>query len=100
MSRLNAVARSLKIVELLAGRYFDGAANKELAEALGVSRVYISRDLKQLENLGYTRKLENGRWSLTTKPLVIMQTFTTNYQNMQNRMAEASRNIMASSLRN
>jgi len=99
MSRLNAVARSHRIVELLASRFFDGAANKELAAALKVSTVNISRDLAQLEALGYARKLENGRWSLTPKPIAIMQAYTTHYQNMQTRMAEASRNVMAASLR-
>jgi DNA-binding IclR family transcriptional regulator len=99
MSRLNAVARSHRIVELLARQYFDGAANKELAEALHVSPVNISRDLAQLEALGYARKLENGRWSLTPKPVAVYQSFTTHYQNMQNRMAEAGRNILAASLR-
>ena len=99
MNRLNAVARSHRIVELLAGRYFDGAANKELAEALRTSTPNISRDLAQLEALGYARKLDNGRWSLTPKPVSIFQSFTTHYQNMQTRMAEAGRNILASSLR-
>ena len=99
MSKLNAVARSHRIVELLAGRYFDGAANKELAEELHTIAVNISRDLAQLERIGYARKLENGRWALTAKPLAVMQSFTTHYQNTQSRLAEAGRNILATSLR-
>ena len=99
MDRLNAVARSHRIVALLAGRYFDGAANSELAQELGVSRANISHDLAQLEAIGYARKLENGRWSLTPKPMAVFQTFTTHHQNIQSRMAEVSRNIMSSALR-
>lgn len=102
MSRLNAVARAFRIVELLAGRYFDGAANRDLAVALGVSTVNICRDLAHLEALGYARKLDNGRWSLTPKILAWSQNFTTHYQNMQNRMSVAAaamqlRRILAAS---
>ncbi len=97
--RADAVTRSHRIVELLAGRYFDGAANNELAEALKESRANISRDLARLEAIGYARKLGNGRWSLTSRPLSVMQNFTNHYQRMQDRMAEAGRNILASALR-
>ena len=92
-----ATRRSHAIVELLAKRFFDGMSNKELAEALKTSPVNISRDLGTLEDLGYVRKQDNGRWGLTTKPLMIMQSFTTHYQTLQTRMAETSRNIFAGS---
>ena len=64
MSKFNAVARSHKIVELLAGN-IEGFANRDIAETLKVSKVNISRDLAQLESLGYAVKRENGRWYLT-----------------------------------
>ena len=90
-----ATRRSHAIVELLTQRFFDGMSNKELAEALNTSPVNISRDLGTLEDMGYVHKLENGRWSLTTKPLFMMQAYTTQYENLQTRMAETSRNIFA-----
>lgn len=90
-----ATRRSHKIVELLAGRFYDGMANKELSEALGTSAVNISRDLMTLEAIGYARKLENGRWGLSARPLSIMQAYYGHYQQMQDRMHETTRNIMA-----
>jgi DNA-binding IclR family transcriptional regulator len=94
-----AVKRSHMIVELLAGRYFDGLSNKELAGLLKVSAANISRDLSQLADLGYARKLENGRWGLTTRPLAVMQSYITHYNNIEARMKETGRNIASAALR-
>jgi hypothetical protein len=91
----DAVRRSHKIVELLAGRYFDGAGNKDIAAAVKTSTVNSCRDMALLESLGYARKLDNGLWGLTTKPLSIMQSYHNHYNNLQARMAETTRNIMA-----
>lgn len=90
-----ATRRSHKIVELLAGRFFDGMSNKELAQAVGTSAVNISRDLSTLEGIGYVRKLENGRYGLTARPLSIMQAYYNHYQQLQDRITETTRNIMA-----
>jgi DNA-binding IclR family transcriptional regulator len=87
------------IVELLSGRFFDGLPNKELARLLKTSAANISRDLTQLADLGYARKLDNGCWSLTTKPLAIMRTYRDHYQRLQERMAESDRNILAGAMR-
>lgn len=91
----DAVSRSHKIVELLAGRFFDGLSNREIADAVQASTVNVSRDMARLERLGYARKLDNGRWGLTTKPLAIMQSYHAHCENLQGRMAETTRNIMA-----
>lgn len=90
-----ATRRSHRIVELLAGRFFDGMTNKDLAAAVGTSAVNMCRDLATLENLGYVRKLENGCWGLTTKPLIIMKRYANHYESLQERMAETNRNIFA-----
>jgi DeoR/GlpR family transcriptional regulator of sugar metabolism len=94
-----AVHRSHKIVALLAGRYFDGVSNKELAESIGTSPANISRDMAVLEDIGYARKLDNGLWSLTSKPLGIMQSYQNHYIKLQNRMVENTRNIGAAAAR-
>ncbi|MDR2054558.1 MAG: hypothetical protein LBQ10_01610 [Desulfovibrio sp.] len=91
----NAVCRTLKIIELLAGRYFEGASTGEIAQAVKTSKANASRDMAQLEKLGWARKLDNGRWSLTSKPLAITQSYHNHYNNLQARMAETTRNIMA-----
>jgi DNA-binding IclR family transcriptional regulator len=93
------VMRSHKIVELLAGRFYDGMGTKELADAIGTSPPNISRDMRVLTDLGYAHKLDNGRWSLTTRILGVIQAYQTHYNNLQNRMAESARNITAASVR-
>ena len=94
-----ATRRSHKIVELLAGRFFDGMSNKDLALALGTSAVNISRDITTLEEIGYVKKLENGRYGLSSRPLSIMQAYYSHYQQMHDRMSETTRNIMAGASR-
>ena len=90
-----AARRSHRIVELLASRYFDGMSNRELAEALSTSAVNVSRDMATLEELGYARKLDSGRWSLSSRPLAVMQAYYAHYQQLHERMAETTRNIVA-----
>jgi DNA-binding IclR family transcriptional regulator len=89
----NAVRRSHQIVKLLAGRYFHGISIKELAQEMRTSAANASRDMGLLADIGYAHKLENGRWSLTIRPMAIMQAFETHYQQLQNQMTETRRNI-------
>jgi DNA-binding IclR family transcriptional regulator len=97
---LSAVSRSHKIVELLAGRCFDGLTNKELARALNTSAANVSRDLRALEHLGYVQQLEAGRrWTLTTRPLGIMEAYSRHYQALQDRMLLTTRNLQAAARR-
>jgi DNA-binding IclR family transcriptional regulator len=95
----DAVRRSHKIVELLAGRFFDGLPNKELADAVRTSAANISRDMAILEQLGYARKLENGLWGLTTKPLAIMRSYENHFNKLQSRIEETERNISSAATR-
>ena len=90
-----AVRRSHRIHELLMTRFFYGATNKELAAALGTSPVNIHRDLETLEEMGYARKTEEGRFEATTKALQIYRAFTIHYENQQSRLSETARTIEA-----
>ena len=95
-----AVRRSHKIVELLAGRCFDGLTNKELAKALSTTPTNISRDLQALADLGYVQQLEVGRrWTLTARPLAVMHAYAQHLNAMQDRMASTTRNIEAGAKR-
>lgn len=90
-----AVRRSHRIVELLAGRFFDGMSNSEVAEAVGASRPNTARDLAVLEDIGLAHKLDNGRWALTTRALAVYRAFALNHERLQARMGEGLRNIEA-----
>jgi DNA-binding IclR family transcriptional regulator len=94
-----AVRRSHRLVELLAGRFFDGLSNKEAAEILGVTPSVASRDMDVLEDLGYAQQLANRRWSLTPKALAVYRAFVLHYEETQSRMAESLRNIEAGARR-
>ncbi len=94
-----AVRRSHRIVELLAGRFFDGMSNSEIAEAIGTSRPNAARDLAVLEDMGLAHKLDNGRWALTIRTLAIYRAFAINHEQLQARMGESLRNIEAGARR-
>jgi DNA-binding IclR family transcriptional regulator len=84
---------------MLAREYFTGLSNKDLAKSLKTSAANVSRDLGHLADLGYAHKLDNGRWSLTTKPLAIYQAFTNHFNDLDVRMKESVRNINAAAMR-
>ena len=99
MPKDNAVTRVLRILELLSGRFFEGISGKELADILHTTPATACRDMQQLESLGWARKLENGRWGLTPKPLHVMQSYTEHYNALHSRMAETQQNILAGARR-
>ena len=74
-------------------------SNREIADAVKTSAVNASRDMALLESLGYARKLDNGRWGLTIKPLAIMRTYENHFNELQSRIAEVERNISAAAVR-
>lgn len=94
-----AVRRSHQIIKALAGHFYDGLSNKELAEAIGTSAVNITRDLQTLEDIGYARKLENGRWALSNGPMAVYTAYNEHYLRMQHRLLESHQNINAKAQR-
>lgn len=90
-----AVRRSWRIMDLLARRFDDGMSNSELAEALGESRPTVSRDLDVLRDEGLARKLENGRFGLTAKPMQLFLACLEAHERRERRWQESLRNITA-----
>ena len=85
----NAVTRALKITETLFGSVLDGMSNKEIVSATGYSAANVCRDLQALEETGWVRKLPNGRWAVTEKPVALMKL----YQLYMGDLAERGRNF-------
>lgn len=85
----NAVLRALKITETLFRSVLDGMSNKEIVSATGYSGANVCRDLQTLADAGWVRKLDNGRWAVTEKPVALMQM----YQLYMNDLAERGRNF-------
>lgn len=84
-----APLRALKIVEVLFRAVLDGMSNKEVAGATGYSAANVCRDLQTLEAAGWVRKLENGRWAISEKPVALMKM----YQLYMGELAERGRNF-------
>lgn len=80
---------------MLTPRLHDGMSNKEIAEANKTSAVNTARDMILLEDMGWAKKMANGRWTLTTKPLALLQAYQNHFQSLQNRMTETTHNITA-----
>jgi len=91
MSRISDAAplRALKIAETLFRAVLDGMSNKEIVNATGYSAANVCRDLQTLEEAGWARKLENGRWAVSEKPVALMKM----YQLYMSDLAERGRNF-------
>ena len=89
-----ATERCFRIVELLGRHVTDGMRNKEIADALLISAVNVSRDLATLEGMGYALKLENGRWILNPRKMLgLWEACRASLEETRQRIAETERNI-------
>lgn len=85
----NAAVRALRITETLFRSVLDGMSNKEIVSPTGYSGANVCRDLQTLADAGWVRKLENGRWAISEKPVALMQM----YQLYMSDLAERGRNF-------
>lgn len=85
----NAAVRALRITETLFRSVLDGMSNKEIVSATGYSGANVCRDLQTLADAGWVRKLENGRWTISEKPVALMKM----YQLYMSDLAERGRNF-------
>mgnify|MGYP003582955884 CR=1 FL=1 len=67
--------RMLKVFKALEAHPIIGTSNKEIADGLGISPVYVSRDLDDLIEEGLVVKLDNGRYAYSIKTLQIAERF-------------------------
>ena len=67
--------RMLKVIKALEAHPIIGTSNKEIADGLGISPVYVSRDLDDLIEEGLVVKLDNGRYAYSIKTLQIAERF-------------------------
>ena len=67
--------RMLKVFKALETHPIIGTSNKEIADGLGISPVYVSRDLDDLIEEGLVVKLDNGRYAYSIKTLQIAERF-------------------------
>lgn len=68
-----APVRVLRLLELLCKHPVVGLANKDLAESLGYSRTNVSRDMDILIDIGWAAQLDDGKYTLTSRPLALFR---------------------------
>lgn len=95
---VSSARRALRVLIALKGHAITGISNKELAEGLRESAPNISRALAELEAEGLATKLDNGRWAHSVTMLQIAHAYTTHLANLQDRINELNRRVVAGSL--
>ena len=81
-------SRVLKVLKALKAHPLVGISNKEIADALNMSPVYVSRDLDDLIAEGLVQKLDNGRYGYSVQMLQIAERYRRDEERMRQRMDE------------
>ena len=81
-------SRILKVLKALKAHPLVGISNKEIADALNMSPVYVSRDLDDLIAEGLVQKLDNGRYGYSVQMLQIAERYRRDEERMRQRMDE------------
>lgn len=80
--------RLLKVFKALEAHPIIGISNKEISDGLGISPVYVSRDLEDLIAEGLVVKLDNGNFAYSVKTLQIAERFRRQQERLAERLKE------------
>ena len=83
-----APVRLLRITETLFQAVLDGMSNKELSAATGYSPANISRDMQCLRAAGWAKKLDNGRWAVSERPVALLKVYQLHLSSFAERARE------------
>mgnify|MGYP002663102297 CR=1 FL=1 len=85
--------RVLKVFKALEAHPIIGVSNKEIADGLGISPAYVSRDLDDLIAEGLVVKLDNGRYAYSVKTLQIAELFRRHHEGIKAKMDELNQRV-------
>ena len=85
--------RLLKVFKALEAHPIIGISNKEISDGLGISPVYVSRDLDDLIAEGLVVKLDNGNFAYSIKTLQIAERFRRQHERLQSKIAEVGKRV-------
>ena len=85
--------RVLKVFKALEAHPIIGVSNKEIADGLGISPAYVSRDLDDLIAEGLALKLDNGRYAYSVKTLQIAERFRRQYEDIKAKVEELNQRV-------
>ena len=89
----NKGTRVLKVFKALEAHPIIGVSNKEIADGLGISPAYVSRDLDDLIAEGLAVKLDNGRYAYSVKTLQIAERFRRQQARLQSKVEEIGKRV-------
>lgn len=89
----NKGTRVLKVFKALEAHPIIGVSNKEIADGLGISPAYVSRDLDDLIAEGLVVKLDNGRYAYSVKTLQIAERFRRQYEDIKAKVEELNQRV-------
>ena len=89
----NKGTRVLKVFKALEAHPIIGVSNKEIADGLGISPAYVSRDLDDLIAEGLVVKLDNGRYAYSVKTLQIAERFRRQQERLHDKLQEVGERV-------
>lgn len=87
------IKRMMRVFKSLDGHPLIGISNKEIADALGIKPVDVSRDLSDLIDSGLVVKLDNGNFAYSIKMLKIAENFRQQQERLTARLQELEQRI-------
>ena len=97
--RRNQLSRCITLMTALAPHIVSGLSVTELSLKAGLSASVVCRDMEELKAVGWTEKLESGRWSLTTKPISLAVACDLALRTARERQDDFKRNVTAGAFR-
>ena len=85
--------RVLTVFKALEAHPIIGVSNKEIADGLGISPAYVSRDLDDLIAEGLAVKLDNGRYAYSVKTLQIAERFRRQQERLHDKLQEVGERV-------
>lgn len=97
--RQNQLSRCVALMTALAPHIISGLSVTELAEKTGLPTPVVCRDMDALAAVGWTQKLETGRWALSTKPIALATACDLALKTARERQDDFKRNVTAGAFR-
>lgn len=89
----NKGQRLLNVFKALEAHPLVGIGNKEIAEGLGISASYVSRDLEDLIAAGLAVKLDNGNFAYSIKTLQIAERYRRQVEYLKEKLEETDQRV-------
>lgn len=85
--------RLLSVFKALEAHPLIGISNKEIAEGLGISASYVTRDLEDLIAAGLVAKLDNGNFAYSIKTLQIAERYRRQVAYLKEKLEETDQRV-------